>query len=315
MRKWDILPHAATGKQHVEYYYHHFYFYPYDCCSKTLLFAWFIRQWHLCMLLVACSHVDELNRALGIKCHSHHKNNNNTGFMRARFITRHQRLCLLFEHQGHSSSRSEVNAAACAGSAGPPVLVPRSAPRFIPQNGAGYLRVVLGEEVGPVRRRGDAYDKYSLDCEETENTVRLRADRHFPLNIQETGINKRRTGRTVSRRWAKNNRAPEKVFGGSWWLAEASGHFSRQWNLKQRRAERIGSWRPGRSGSGRCCAAAADVPACLFAHSLSSLPLRRRTFAPFLSHSLQCYIHTAKLANTGIECFNLGFQNKTIYCL
>lgn len=68
-----------------------------------------------------------------------------------------------------------------------------------PKNGAGYLRVVLGEEVGPVRRRGHAYDKYSLDGEEAENTVRLRADRHFPLNIQETGINKRRTGRTVSR--------------------------------------------------------------------------------------------------------------------
>lgn len=58
---------------------------------------------------------------------------------------------------------------------------------------------MLGEEVGPVRRRGHAYDKYSLDGEEAENTVRLRADRHFPLNIQETGINKRRTGRTVSR--------------------------------------------------------------------------------------------------------------------
>lgn len=58
------------------------------------------------------------------------------------------------------------------------------------RNGARYLRVVLGKLVGPVCRRGDAYDKYSLDCEEAENTVRLRADRHFPLNIQETGINK-----------------------------------------------------------------------------------------------------------------------------
>lgn len=86
-------------------------------------------------------------------------------------------------------------------SSGPPVLVPRYAPRFIaPPNLAGYLRVVLGEEVGPSCRRGDAYDKYSLDCEEAEKTARLRADRHFPLNIQETGINKRRTGRTVSSR-------------------------------------------------------------------------------------------------------------------
>lgn len=164
---------------------------------------------------------------------------------------------------------------------------PSSALRCIPQNGAGYLRVVLGEEVGPVRRRGDAYDKYSLDCEETENTVRLRADRHFPLNIQETGINKRRTGRTVSRRWAKNNRAPEKVFGGSWWLAEASGHFSRQWNLKQRRAERIGSWRPGRSGSGRCCAAAVPLM-CLLAYL--------RTHCP-PSHSAHLLLFSPTLSN------------------
>lgn len=62
---------------------------------------------------------------------------------------------------------------------------------------ARYLRVVLWEEVGPVRRRRDAYEKYSLDCEEAKKPARLRADRHFSLNIQETGVNKR-TGRTIS---------------------------------------------------------------------------------------------------------------------
>lgn len=51
---------------------------------------------------------------------------------------------------------------------------------------------MLGEEVGPVRRRGDADDEHSLDGEETEKAVGLRADRHFPLNIEETGRNKRR---------------------------------------------------------------------------------------------------------------------------
>lgn len=125
---------------------------------------------------------------------------------------------------------------------------PRSAPRNqgYPPKGAGYLRVVLGEEVGPVCRRGDAYDKYSLDCEEAENAVRLRADRHFPLNIQETGINKRRTGRTVSRSWAKNNRAPEGikkcVVGGDGWRrllgtsagSELSIRDTEDWQLKTR---------------------------------------------------------------------------------
>lgn len=57
---------------------------------------------------------------------------------------------------------------------------------------------MLWEEVGPVRRRRDQYEKYSLDGEEAEKPTRLRADRHFPLNIQETGVNKRRTGRTIS---------------------------------------------------------------------------------------------------------------------
>lgn len=149
---------------------------------------------------------------------AHNNKNNNIGCMRVRFITRQQRwklrLCLNIRDSSSSSSRTKVNGAAWAGSSGPPVLVTRSAPRFTPQNGAGYLRVVLGEEVSPGCRRGDAYDKYSLDCEEAENTVRLSADRHFPLNIQETGINKRRAGRTVSRSCAKNNRAPEKVCGG-----------------------------------------------------------------------------------------------------
>lgn len=55
-----------------------------------------------------------------------------------------------------------------------------------PETARGYLRVVLREEWGPVRRRGDAHDEYSLDGEEAENAARLRADRHFPSNIQET---------------------------------------------------------------------------------------------------------------------------------
>lgn len=118
--------------------------------------------------------------------------------MRATFIARHQRrqLRLLCSHIRDGGS--SVRGAACAGLAG--ATRPSSALRtpVYPPNGAGYLRVVLGEEVGPVRRRGDAYDKYCLDGEEAEDTVRWRADRHFPLNIEETGINKRRTGRTVS---------------------------------------------------------------------------------------------------------------------
>lgn len=65
------------------------------------------------------------------------------------------------------------------------------------QTRAGYLRVVLREEVGPVCRSGHADEKCSLDCEEAENAARLCADRHFPLNIEETGMNKRRTGRRV----------------------------------------------------------------------------------------------------------------------
>lgn len=75
---------------------------------------------------------------------------------------------------------------------GPPVLVhfapllPFSPPPLFLKNKGKYLRVVLGEEVGPSWRRGHADDKYSLDREEAENTERLRADRHFPLNIQET---------------------------------------------------------------------------------------------------------------------------------
>lgn len=109
-----------------------------------------------------------------------------------------------FEHQGqrllsHQGKRA-LHVQACRGATCPSSAL-RTPPVYTPpkKHGAGYLRVVLGEEVGPVCRRGDAYDKYSLNCEEAENTVRLRADRHFPLNIQETGINKRRTGRTVSR--------------------------------------------------------------------------------------------------------------------
>lgn len=104
--------------------------------------------------------------------------------------------------------------ATCPSSA---LRIPPDAPSPPPStpNRAGYLRVVLREEVGPGCRRGDTDDKYSLDREEAEHTERLRADRHFPLNIQETGmINKRRTGRTVSRGRAKNNQAPKKVSGG-----------------------------------------------------------------------------------------------------
>lgn len=182
---------------------------------------------------------------------------------------------------------------------GPPVLVPHSAhgappPVYPPhQNRAGYLRVVLWEEVGPGCRRGDAYDKYSLDCQEAEDTVRLCADRHFPLNIQETEINKRRTGRTVSHSWAKNNRAPEKVCSGRWWLAEASGHFSpavksqsethtKNWQLKTREI-RI---RKMLCRGCRC----AWLPIC----ALAFLPPSPspRTFAPFLSQRLQCNNHT-----------------------
>lgn len=135
----------------------------------------------------------------------------------------------LLSHQGKRRFKCRLGGATCPSFA---LCTP-----VYPPNGAGYLRVVLWEEVSPVCRRGDAYDKYSLDCEEAENTVRLRADRHFPLNIQETGINKRRTGRTVSHSWAKNNQAPEKVSVGRWWLEEASGHFSRQWNLNKRRTD------------------------------------------------------------------------------
>lgn len=100
-------------------------------------------------------------------------------------------------------------------------------PGYAP-NRAGYLRVVLGEEVGPVCRRGDAYDKYSLKCEEAENTVRLGADRHFPLNIQETGINKRRTGRTVV--LAAELRITELQRKSMWWEVMVGGGF---WTLQQ----------------------------------------------------------------------------------
>lgn len=41
----------------------------------------------------------------------------------------------VLEHQGQQ--RTKVNGAACAGLSGPPVLVPRSAPRFIPQTVQG----------------------------------------------------------------------------------------------------------------------------------------------------------------------------------
>lgn len=172
---------------------------PYGCCEKLLL-GWLIRLWHLCMLPVAGFHVEKLNSALGRLLNATSQNNklNNIGFVKATFTAHHRRKLRLCFNIRDSSSHTKVHGAACGGLSGPPVLVPRSAPRFIPETVQRYLRVVLGKLVGPVRRRGDAYDKYSLNCEETENTVRLRADRHFPLNIQETGINKRRTGRTVS---------------------------------------------------------------------------------------------------------------------
>ena len=43
---------------------------------------------------------------------------------------------------------------------------------------------MLGEEVAPRGRCRDAYDEDSLDREDTQETVGLSADRHFPLNIQ-----------------------------------------------------------------------------------------------------------------------------------
>ena len=155
------------------------------------------------MLPAACFHVDcdKLNKALGNKCHcpqqrkQQHKlygsviHNAASETETASSVFEHQGHQLL-SHQGKRRCKCRLGGATCPSSA---LCTP-----VYPPNGAGYLRVVLWEEVSPVCRRGDAYDKYSLDCEEAENTVRLRADRHFPLNIQETGINKRRTGRAVS---------------------------------------------------------------------------------------------------------------------
>lgn len=84
-----------------------------------------------------------------------------------------ERRCMCRLDGGHLSSICALRTSGC--------LPPHSrAGPHRPQNGARYLRVVLGEEVGPVRRRGDAYDEYSLDGEEAENAARLRADRHFP---------------------------------------------------------------------------------------------------------------------------------------
>lgn len=73
-----------------------------------------------------------------------------------------------------------------------------------PETARGYLRVVLREEWGPVRRRGDAHDEHSLDGEEAENATRLRVDRHFPSNIHETarvweGKNQNKTRRRAGR--------------------------------------------------------------------------------------------------------------------
>lgn len=137
--------------------------------------------------------------------HQHH-HNNNISRVKMTLITQHRRrkLRLRVSIRDSGSSRTKVNGASCAGSSGATcpssaLRTPPSPPVYPPhQNSAGYLRVVLWEEVGPGCRRGDAYDKYSLDCQKAEDTVRLCADRHFPLNIQETEINKRRTGRTVS---------------------------------------------------------------------------------------------------------------------
>lgn len=196
---------------------------------------------------------------------------------------------------------------------------PRSAPRNqgYPPKGAGYLRVVLGEEVGPVCRRGDAYDKYSLDCEEAENAVRLRADRHFPLNIQETGINKRRTGRTVSRSWAKNNRAPEGikkcVVGGDGWRrlldtsagSEISIRDTEDWQLKTRETRM-------KKMLCRCCWCAWLLICALAVLPPSPPP---RSFAPSLSHSLQCNDHTGSSWPRRVECSHPAFQNKTFYAL
>ena len=64
---------------------------------------------------------------------------------------------------------------------GPPVL--RSQPGN-KHTCRAYLRVMLGEEVAPRGRCRDAYEEYSLDREDTQDTVGLSADRHFPLNIQ-----------------------------------------------------------------------------------------------------------------------------------
>ena len=65
---------------------------------------------------------------------------------------------------------------------GPPVL--RSQPGKTSTHVGAYLRVMLGEEVAPRGRCRDAYEEDSLDREDTQDTVGLSADRHFPLNIQ-----------------------------------------------------------------------------------------------------------------------------------
>lgn len=89
--------------------------------------------------------------------------------------------------------------------------------------------------MGPGCRCGHADDKYSLDCEEAEDAERLRADRHFPLNIQETGVNKEKEPEGQSPRSAElriTELQGERcgVGGGvERWMAawrRLSGHFS-----------------------------------------------------------------------------------------
>lgn len=141
---------------------------------------------------------------------------------------------------------------------------------------AGYLRVVLGEEVCPSGRHGDANDKDSLDWEETEDTVGLSADRHFPLNIQETGINREGPEeQSLTAELRINRRAPESMWGDG----EGSSRL-KLWNLNLKRTE---DWqlKTGDSKAHRCTDATAGTAA-------DALPYLRTRSPPSLSASHIC---------------------------
>lgn len=165
---------------------------------------------------------------------------------------------------------------------------------------------MLREALGPVDRRGDQDEKYSLDCEEAKKPARLRADRHFPLNIQETGVNKRSTGRTISP--VAELRITEFQRKSEWWEVMLDG-----------------GCRPvERAGGGRGLAAEEPriremkmlwlllLPVCALAAVLPpSSPPPPRTFASLLSHSPQSNTHGVTLPAAGVERALPDFQNKT----